>query len=116
LADAPPVVDVDAAAAVVAVPVPAEAPAVVAPPVDAAGVVATVGPGTAEVVFKHELSVPALTVKDADCATAPLASRRVKPRLVPDWMLTVQVREVVLSGPKLSRAALVGEAPGRILR
>lgn len=59
---------------VAVVPLPAEA---------AAGVVAAVGPGTIEVVFKHVVDDPGFTVKGADCATVPELSRRVRPRETP---------------------------------
>jgi len=49
----------------------------------AAGVVAAVGPGTMEVVFKHVIDDPGFTVKGADCAVAPVLSRRVSPRETP---------------------------------
>lgn len=75
-----------------------------------------VGPGTMEVEFKQEEEVPGLTVKGADCATAPVLSRRVRPREEPLGKLQVHVTEVLFCCPRFSRAEPVGLAPGRILK
>lgn len=118
MADAPEV-EPELAVAEAALPavVPVEAPAVVAPPVEAAPALdAAVGPAEIEVVFKQSDDDPALTVMGADCATAPVLSRRVKPMDVPEAMLHTQVREVELVSGKFSRAVPLGVLPGRMLR
>lgn len=77
---------------------------------------AAVGPEEMEVVFKQEVEDPELTVNGADWTVAPVLSRRVRPMEVPDAMLQTQVTEVVFCWPRLSMAAPVGSAPGRMLR
>jgi len=80
-----------------------------------AGVLAPVGPGASDVVFRHVVD-PGLTVNGADWAVAPVLSRRVKPREVPAGWLTVHVTEVPFSSPRFSSAAAVGDEPGRTLK
>lgn len=101
-------------AGVVAVPVPVVVP--VAAPVEAAALVATVGPEESDVVLVHAVEDPGFTVKGADCAVEPVLSRRVRPIDVPDGMLQVQVTEVLFCCPKFSRATPLGVAPGRMLK
>lgn len=57
---------------------------------------------------------PSWTVKGAEEAVAPVLSRRLRPREVPEVMLTVHVSEVPDCWPKLIRAAAEGCPPGRM--
>jgi len=75
-----------------------------------------VGPAAVEVVFKHAVEDPGLILNGADCAVAPVLSRRVRPIEVPDWRFATHVMEVLFCWPRFSRAAEPGEAPGRMLR
>jgi len=59
---------------------------------------------------------PELTVKAAEFATAPVLSRRVRPREVPAAMLVDQVYEVPVCVPRLSMAAALGWLPGWMLK
>jgi hypothetical protein len=59
---------------------------------------------------------PALTVKAADCAVAPVLSRRERPMEVPAAMSVDQVYEVPVWVPRLSRAAAEGWLPGWMLK
>jgi len=60
-------------------------------------------PGT-EVMFVHEVELPAEMVKGADWATVPVPSRSVKPMYVLAEISTVQVYEVALVAGKDSIA------------
>jgi len=59
---------------------------------------------------------PGLIVNAADCAMAPVLSRRVSPMEVPAAMLAVHVREVPVCWPRSWRAGEPGELPGRMLK
>jgi len=63
-----------------------------------------------------QVVVPGLIVKAADCAMAPVLSRRVKPMEVPAAKLVLHVYEVPVCWPRSCRAAEPGELPGRMLR
>jgi len=62
------------------------------------------------------LELPGWIVKGADDTVAPVESRRVSPRDVPDAMLATQVKEVPVCCPRSSMAAALGLPPGRMLR
>jgi len=64
----------------------------------------------------HDEELPGWMVKAADCAVAPVLSRRVKPMEVPDAMSVVHVKEVPDCWPRFSRAAAPGWLPGRMLK
>lgn len=57
---------------------------------------------------------PDWTVKGAELSVAPVLSRMLRPREVPEVMLTVHVREVPDCWPKSTRAAAEGCPPGRM--
>jgi hypothetical protein len=57
---------------------------------------------------------PALIVKAADWAVAPVLSRRVSPMEVPEAISVVHVNEVPVCWPRFSRAAAPGWFPGRM--
>ena len=59
----------------------------------------------------HGGSSQCLYLRTVDCDV----HKQVESQDIPEAILTVQVREVELVAGKLSRAALLGEAPGRIL-
>lgn len=57
---------------------------------------------------------PALIVKAADWAVAPVLSRRVNPMEVPAAISLDHVNEVPVCWPRFSRAAALGWFPGRM--
>lgn len=59
---------------------------------------------------------PELMEKAADCAVAPVLSRRVKPMEVPAAISVVHVNDVPFCWPRSSRAAALGWLPGRMLK
>jgi len=77
------------------------------PPVLAeVGALAAVEPKETEVVFVAQLVLGlVMTEKGADCATAPVESRRLRSRVLCVTRLTIQVKEVALVSLKETRAA-----------
>lgn len=59
---------------------------------------------------------PAVMVKGAEFAVAPVLSGREKTREAPDAMLVDQVYEVPVCMPRFSRGAAAGLLPGMMLR